>query len=162
MEAKEFSDFVVRCTDRDVYKFAFTFTDSLGHSYVLNTTLQVSAYNINTYEDIILTDEAPVLITGNYDLLYVDESEQELYSEEITLHVPQAPKIPNFTFVGWQASGMLEEGLVLQAVYTPDDPMGTPDEVDVPNRKGQKLVRKGNVYVLFEERTYDMTGARVK
>ena len=113
------------------------------------------------FELVPIEPQKPEIIEGVYAFAYLDKNSEELHQEEVTLHVPVAPTIAGFTFVKWQASGNLDEGIVLQAVYNADDPSHTPAEVAVPGNKTQKLIRNGNVYILTGERTYTIQGQQV-
>ena len=84
--------------------------------------------------------------------------------EDIALfYFPEAPEIEGFTFQGWDVvAGHLEDGIVLQAVYTSDDPTNAPEVVVNPSNPSQKLVRNGQVYILRDKATYTLQGQMVK
>ena len=85
------------------------------------------------------------------------------YMESQTWAVPHEPRVPGFTFIGWQVkAGMLEDGIVLQAVYQSNDPTNTSDVVVNPANKAQKLIRQGNVYILQDDKIYTLQGKRVQ
>ena len=85
------------------------------------------------------------------------------YMEAQTWAVPHEPRVPGFTFIGWQVkAGMLEDGIVLQAVYQSNDPTNTSDVVVNPKNKAQKLIRQGNVYILQDDKIYTLQGQRVQ
>ncbi len=85
------------------------------------------------------------------------------YMESQTWAVPHEPRVPGFTFIGWQIkAGMLEDGIVLQAVYQSNDPTNTSDVVVNPANKAQKLIRQGNVYILQDDKVYTLQGQRVQ
>ena len=85
------------------------------------------------------------------------------YMESQTWAVPHEPRVPGFTFIGWQVkAGMLEDGIVLQAVYQSNDPTNTSDVVVNPKNKAQKLIRQGNVYILQDDKIYTLQGQRVQ
>ena len=85
------------------------------------------------------------------------------YMESQTWAVPHEPRIPGFTFIGWQVkAGMLEDGIVLQAVYQSNDPTNTSDVVVNSKNKAQKLIRHGNVYILQDDKIYTLQGQRVQ
>ena len=85
------------------------------------------------------------------------------YMESQTWAVPHEPRVPGFTFIGWQVkAGMLEDGIVLQAVYQSNDPTNTSDVVVNPANKAQKLIRQGNVYILQDDKVYTLQGQRVQ
>ncbi len=110
------------------------------------------------------TAPQPVLVDVNCAVNYVDKNDASLSNEILTFHVPEAPVVEGFTFVGWEfVGGAMSDGLTIRAVYKPDsDPMGLPDEVQVPGNRAQKLVRNGNVYILKDDRTYTVQGQLVK
>ena len=83
--------------------------------------------------------------------------------ESQTWAVPHEPYFQGFTFIGWQVkAGMLEDGIVLQAVYQSNDPTNTSDVVENPANKAQKLIRHGNVYILQDDKIYTLQGQRVQ
>ena len=108
--------------------------------------------------------EEPIeTIEGNYTIYYVDKESQDLSEEVVSLHVPVAPVIEGFTFIGWQTvSSMLSEGITLQAVYQADVPSSAPAVYTNPANPAQKLIRNGNVYILTDDKTYTITGQTVK
>ena len=99
---------------------------------------------------------------GEYPVRYYDKSSDEIYSETITLHVPLAPVIEGFTFVKWQASGDLSNGIYLQAVYVADVPTSAPTVYTNPANPIQKLIRNGNVYILTDDKIFTATGQKVR
>ena len=102
------------------------------------------------------------LVEGEYSVQYLDKSSTELHQEVVTLHVPVAPEIDGFTFLKWEASGDLESGIILQAVYTANVPTSAPEVYTNPANPAQKLIRDGNVYILAGDKTYTVTGQEVK
>jgi len=86
------------------------------------------------------------------------------YMEAQTWAVPHEPRITGFTFIGWQVQqGMLEDGVVLVAVYQANTPTPNPSDVIVnPANKTQKLIRQGNVYILYDDQIYTLRGQRVR
>ena len=93
---------------------------------------------------------------------YLENSGDLLYMEPLTLQVPLAPKIDGFTFLQWQVQeGDLKEGIVLKAVYKANEPTDAPQVLVETNNMSHKLVREGNVYILQNDRLYDMSGKRV-
>ena len=101
-------------------------------------------------------------VEGDYTINYVDKDSQALYNHVVTLYVPVAPTIEGFTFVGWKASGMLSDGITLQAVYQADAPTSAPAVYTNPANPAQKLIKNGNVYILTDDKTYTITGQQVK
>ncbi|MBQ6724888.1 MAG: leucine-rich repeat domain-containing protein [Paludibacteraceae bacterium] len=98
------------------------------------------------------------------NVTYLKQDKSLHYMESQTWSVPHEPYIEGFTFVGWQVQqGMLEDGIVLQAVYQSDDPTPNPSDVIVnPANKAQKLIRHGNVYILQDDAIYTLQGQRVQ
>ena len=107
------------------------------------------------------------------DLQFEDQTVQVSYlKQDSTLHymeaqnwsIPHAPRIDGFTFLKWQVlPGDLADGIVLQAVYTSNNPTDVQSEVVVnPVNKAQKLIRQGNVYVLRDDELFTITGQKVK
>ncbi len=98
-----------------------------------------------------------------YDVVYLDQTGLQLDAEAVTLHLPDAPEIEGFTFLKWQiVAGDLVNGINIQAVYEANEPSNTPYEVSVPGNKAQKLIRNGNVYILIGDKTYMVTGHKVR
>ena len=85
------------------------------------------------------------------------------YMEAQQWSIPIAPRIEGFTFLKWQVlAGDLADGIVLQAVYTANDPTEV-DEVIVNHSSGEasKLIKQGNVYILRDDKLFTITGAKV-
>ena len=100
---------------------------------------------------------------GEFNVLYIGHDGDSISSEEITLHLPVAPVIEGFLFVGWQTvSAMLTEGIIIQAVYQAEEPTSAPAVYTNPANPAQKLIRNGNVYVLRDDKVYTVTGQTVK
>ena len=97
-------------------------------------------------------------------VIYKDKDAVELDNEQISLHLPDAPIFPGFTFVGWDVvAGHLDDGIIIQAVYTYNgDATSAPAEVVNPRNAAQKLIREGNVYILHEGKSYSVQGMKVK
>ena len=97
------------------------------------------------------------------NVTYLKQDESLHHMEAQKWQVPHEPYIEGFTFVGWRVlPGMLDEGIVLQAVYTSDDPTQAPEVYVNPANQAQKLIRDGNVYILRDDRIYTMQGQVVK
>ena len=109
-----------------------------------------------------LIDEPIETIVGDYSIYYVGKDSTDLSNEAVTLHVPIVPIITGFTFVGWQASGMVADGIRLQAVYQSNTPSSAPAVYTNPANPAQKLFKNGNVYILSDDKTYTITGQQVK
>lgn len=110
----------------------------------------------------ILAIEEVATEEGEYNISYLDKENEELYNEIVTLHVPVAPTIEGFTFQKWQASGDLESGIILQAIYTANVPTEAPAVYTNPANPAQKLIRNGNVYILTGDKTYTIDGRLVR
>ena len=86
-----------------------------------------------------------------------------LHKAPVTLHMPVAPVIEDFTFLKWVVlAGDFKDGIILQAVYEHGNPMETPAVYTNPANKAQKLIRQGNVYILSDDKTYTIQGQIVK
>ena len=103
--------------------------------------------------------------TGDeYTVTYIDKDEELIDSEKIKLHLPEAPEIEGFTFLGWRPVATFIESntIVIEAVYESEGGTDLPAEVSVPANPAQKLIRQGNVYILTGDKTYTITGQKVK
>jgi hypothetical protein len=115
--------------------------------------------------DVVILERAEVIpedTTKECEVVYLDIDEKEIGAEKVTLHLPIAPEIEDFTFIGWQTvEAFIEEGIFIQAIYeyTGDESVA-PAEVAVD--KTRKLIRNGNVYILRDEKVYSITGQVVK
>ncbi len=137
-------------------------------------TLYVPAQSLAAYQaaDVwkefgtILTIEGDLPIEpteGEFNVLYIGHDGDSISSEEVTLHLPVAPVIEGFLFVGWQTvSAMLTEGIIIQAVYQAEEPTSAPAVYTNPANPAQKLIRNGNVYILHGDKVYTVTGQTVK
>ena len=96
-------------------------------------------------------------------LTYFRKDETPLFMESKTWQIPHAPYIQGFVFEKWEVlAGDLNDGIVLQAVYKEDDGTGAPAAYTNPANPAQKLIRRGNVYVLQDGKTYTVNGTRVE
>ena len=96
-------------------------------------------------------------------LSYLKKDESVLYMETQTWQIPHAPHVEGFTFEKWEVlAGDLNDGIQLQAVYTSDQPTGAPAVYTNPANPAQKLIRRGNVYILQDGKTYNINGSRVE
>ena len=97
------------------------------------------------------------------NVTYLKQDSTLYYMESQTWAVPHEPYIEGFTFVGWRVEqGMLNDGIVLRAVYESNSPTGAPEVYVNPANKAQKLVREGNVYILRDDKIYTIQGQTVK
>ena len=97
------------------------------------------------------------------NVIYQDSESNELETEVISLlHMPDAPEIQGFTFLKWVViGGDLDDGIIIRAAYKSDAPTNAP-VVTVPGKPAQKLIREGNVYVLYNDKLYNIQGQLVK
>ena len=96
-------------------------------------------------------------------LTYLRKDETPLFMESKTWQIPHAPYIQGFVFEKWEVlAGDLNDGIVLQAVYKEDDGTGAPAVYTNPANPAQKLIRRGNVYILRDDKTYTVGGTRVE
>ena len=94
---------------------------------------------------------------------YLEKDGEEMYGGVELVHMPIAPKIDNFVFEKWEVlAGDLADGVRLQAIYKEDTGTGAPEVYINPANPAQKLIRRGNVYVLQDGRTYSVSGTRVE
>ncbi|MBR6168036.1 MAG: leucine-rich repeat domain-containing protein [Paludibacteraceae bacterium] len=98
------------------------------------------------------------------NVTYLKPDSSLYYMEAQNWAVPHEPHIEGFTFIGWQVQqSMLEDGIVLVAVYQSNTPTDNPAEVVVnPANKAQKLIRQGNVYILQDDALFTITGQKVQ
>jgi len=108
-------------------------------------------------------DEPIETIEADYSIVYIGQTDNELSRELVTLHVPVAPIIEGFSFLKWQVvAGDLEDGIVIEAVYTANDPSSVSAVYTTPANPAQKLIRNGNVYILKDDKVYMIHGQKVK
>ncbi len=95
---------------------------------------------------------------------YLTADSSLYYMEAQKWEVPHAPRIEGFTFLRWDIlPGTLKEGIKLQAVYEATTPTSAPADIVVnPSNPAQKLIRNGNVYILRDDRMYNMNGATIR
>ena len=118
----------------------------------------------NVTEDMIVTAQYEEIIVPIYSFNYKDKDGLLLKSENITLHLPEAPEFVGFTFLYWSTTeGNIENGITIVAIYEADETQSTPDIYTNPSNSAQKLIRNGNVYILMDDsRTYTLTGQEVR
>ena len=123
-----------------------------GYTFI-GWTADITHITARTFAIALYEKQGLLLVT------YKNEEGETISTENVDLHLPEAPEIEGFTFIGWQASGMLEEdGITIQAVYTADSQTSAPAVVVNPANKAQKLIRNGNVYILTDTKTYTIQG----
>ena len=144
--------------------------------YLPNCTLYVPAQSLTAYQAANVWNnfgtilpiegdpEEPIeTIEADYTVLYEGKDHTALSAEVVTLHVPVTPEIEGFTFLKWQVvAGDLENGIVIEAVYTADSSISAPAVYTDPANPAYKLIRDGNVYILKGNMTYTLTGQEVK
>ena len=97
-----------------------------------------------------------------HTVVYKDKAGDIIKSDDITLALPEAPEIANFTFLRWEVvGGTLEDVIEIQAVYQANTPTSAP-EVTNPSNPAQKLIREGNVYILRDDKIYTIQGQTVR
>ena len=97
------------------------------------------------------------------NVTYLKADSTLYYMEAQKWQVPHEPYIEGFTFIGWRVEqGMLNDGIVLRAVYESDTPTTAPEVYTNPANKAQKLIREGNVYILRDDKIYTIQGQKVK
>jgi len=127
------------------------------YSIVINGS---ATFSINAQFEYNYTPEPQ----GEYvSIVYIDKDSEYLDEQGVTLYLPEAPEIEGFTFVGWQpVAAIIENVITIQAVYTANSPSYTPEVYTNPANPAQKLIRNGQVYILCGDKTYTLTGQKIK
>ena len=122
-----------------------------------------NAYQWSEFFNILPIDE-PVEPDPTYiNVNYIDQAGNLFAAEYVTLHLPVAPIIEGFSFLTWQVvAGDLEDGIVIQAVYSANEPSSAPEVYTNPANQAQKLIRNGHVYILKDDKVYTIHGQKVK
>lgn len=77
-------------------------------------------------------------------------------------NAPEAPEIEGFTFLGWLPKAeFINDKIEIHAIYKSDSE-AAPQVVANPSNPSQKLISNGNVYILTGDKTYTITGTKVK
>jgi len=119
-------------------------------------------YNHVTERIFSVAQYEPVAPAYTHTVVYKDKGGDIISSDDITLNVPEAPEIANFTFLRWEVvGGTLEDVIEIQAVYQANTPTSAP-EVTNPSNPAQKLIREGNVYILRDDKIYTIQGQTVR
>ena len=87
------------------------------------------------------------------------------YMEAQQWSIPVAPRIEGYTFLKWEVlAGDLADGIVLQAVYEKKQATGNSQEPKANSQapKAQKLIQRGNVYILRDDEMFTIMGQKVK
>ena len=114
-------------------------------------------------EDMVVKALYEEIIIPTYSVYYIDKTGTELDSEDVELHLPDAPEIAGFTFLYWDVvAGHLSDGINIQAVYQANTPTSAPAIYTNPANPAQKLIRSGIVYILTEDKTYTVMGQEVR
>lgn len=98
------------------------------------------------------------------NLFYLDKEGEEMHSHSVTLSLPEPEEIPGYTFQKWVVvGGDLDDGIHVQAQYIDD---GVMTEVSSAMEDGsispQKVIRKGQVFILKGDKVYDVSGKEMK
>ena len=160
-----------------IYNYAFTpQTITARAVYNVNKStciLYVPMDYIDLYQEATVWKDFLNIVGVATDLQFEDQIVNVTYLKaDSTLHymevqnweVPHAPRIEGFTFLKWQVlAGDLAEGIVLQAVYTANEPT----DVESPSLQGRsgeasKLIKEGNVYILRDDELFTISGQKVK
>ena len=134
-----------------------------------NCLLYVPIESLNTYETtspwrefVHITGMGAMAEETEVPVLYKNKEGNTICTENVTLHLPEAPFIEGFIFQYWQvAEGQLKDGIILQAVYQTQSE-GMPSIHINPANRAQKLIRNGNVYILSDDKVYTLTGAELR
>ena len=119
----------------------------------------------NVTSDLVVT--ATYLPGENADITvtFIDpeDNTKELGHTDVVIRFPAAPEIENFTFLYWRpVAEQIDGEIKIEAVYTPNDPTSAPKVYTNPANPAQKLIRDGNVYILSEDRMYNLQGQVVQ
>ena len=123
-----------------------------------------NAYQWSEFFTILPIEEEPVEPDPTYiNVNYLDQAGNLFAAEYVALHLPVAPIIEGFSFLKWQVvAGDLEDGIVIQAVYSANEPSSAPEVYTNPANHAQKLIRNGHVYILKDDKVYTIHGQKVK
>ena len=96
-------------------------------------------------------------------LVFNDRDNNQVLSQTLSVIVPLAPEIEGFTFLYWKTiDARVDDVITLQAVYESNSPTAAPEVYVNPSNKAQKLIRNGQVYILYEDKQYTISGQVVK
>lgn len=153
-----------RSTPTNVYSNTFDGVDKFEcvlHVPSASVKLYKAASVWRDFYYIMGLDSLPV--DNGYTITYVDKNFAPIDSEEVVLHLPDAPIIEGFTFLYWQPiSENIDNGIRIQAIYETIEPESAPEVYTNPANPAQKLIRNGNVYILTDSHTYTITGQEVR
>lgn len=136
----------------------------------------VTANVVNNEYSIVINGSATFSINAQFEynytpgpqgeyvsIVYVDKDSEYIDSQSVTLYLPEAPEIEGFTFVGWQpVAAIIEDAITIQAIYEANNPTDAPEVYTNPANAVQKLIREGNVYVLYGDKTYTLIGQEIQ
>ena len=164
------SSLMVKFVDWDGKTLSFSYVES-GEDAVAPADPTREGYTFigwdkdftNVTEDLVVTALYEEIVVPTYTIKYNNKEGLTIDSEEVELHLPEAPEIEGFKFVKWKVVECdLAEGFTIQAIYEADEPSSAPEVYTNPTNPSQKLIRNGNIYILTEDKTYTITGAEVK
>ena len=94
---------------------------------------------------------------------YLKEDQSLYFMESQKWQVPLAPVITGYTFLKWEVlPGDFADGIVLQAVYEKDEAtMVKRVASQDSNAESRKLIRRGNVYILRDDKVFTLQGQQV-
>ena len=114
----------------------------------------------------------PMTVTAQYELgeptdiniSFIGQDDTEIIGNTASIKVPAAPEISGFTFVKWQVvESDLNDKIEIRAIYQSDTPTPSPAVVvPDPANPAIKLIRNGNMYILYDGRTYNEQGIVVQ
>ena len=164
------SSLMVKFVDWDGKTLSFSYVES-GEDAVAPADPTREGYTFigwdkdftNVTENLVVTALYEEIVVPTYTIKYNNKEGLTIDSEEVVLHLPEAPEFEGFTFVKWIAnSDNIEDGITIQAVYEADEQTAAPAVYTNPANKAQKLIRNGSVYILTEDKTYTITGVEIK
>ena len=118
----------------------------------------------NITEDLTVTAQYELGENANFIVIFNTKEGDEILSNDITLKVPAAPEINGFTFLGWRPKATIIDNNVIEieAIYEASEETSLQEVIINSNNSAQKLIREGNVYILFDNKTYTLQGQEVR
>ncbi len=118
----------------------------------------------NITEDLTVTAQYELGENANFIVIFNTKEGDEILSNDITLKVPAAPEINGFTFLGWRPKATIIDNNVIEieAIYEANEETSLQEVIINSNNSAQKLIREGNVYILFDNKTYTLQGQEVR
>ena len=88
-----------------------------------------------------------------------EDNNSEIYSQSINIKMPPIPEIEGFTFLTWRiVESDLTDVITIQAIYEANVQTSNPEVYTNPANPAQKLIHNGQVYILCDDKTYNIMG----